>query len=108
MLKPGMFLASGDIKDAFYPVLMFPRHKKYLHIIQKGKIYQFLTIPNGYIDAMRIFNKLLKPVSGCLEELCYESSVYVDNSLFLVQTFEESLDNVLSRISLLQELGFLM
>ena len=49
MLNPDMFLASTDIKDAFYSVLIFPGHRKY-----KGKIYQFLPRPNGYIDAMQI------------------------------------------------------
>ena len=108
MLKPGMFLASIDIKDAFYSVLIFPGHRKYLRFIWKEKIYQFLAMPNGYIDAMRIFNKLLKPVFASLHELEYESSVYVDDSLSLAQTFQECFDNVLATISLLQELGFVI
>ena len=66
MLKPGMFLASIDIKDAFYSVLIFPGHRKYLRFIWKENIYQFLAMPNGYIDAIRIVNKLLKPVFASL------------------------------------------
>ena len=85
MLKPGMFLASIDIKDAFYSVLIFPGHRKYLRFIWKEKIYQFLAMPNCYIDAMRISNKLLKPVFASLHELGYESSAYVDDSLLLAQ-----------------------
>ena len=50
---------------------------------------------------MPVSNKLLKPVFASLHELGYESSVYVDDSLLLAQTFEEYLDNTLSRISLL-------
>ena len=75
VLKPGMLLASFDIKGAFYSVLIFPGHGEYLRFIWKEKIYQFLAMPNGYIDAMRIFNKLLKPVFASLHELGYESSV---------------------------------
>ena len=41
MLKPGIFLASVDIKDAFYSVLKFPGYRKYLRFIWKEKIYQF-------------------------------------------------------------------
>ena len=108
MLKPGMFLASIDIKDAFYSVLIFPGNRKYLRFIWKGKIFQFLAMPNGYIDAMRIFNKLLKPVFASLHELGYGSSVHVDDSLLLARTFQESFDNVLIAISLLQELGFVI
>ena len=32
MLKPGMFLASIDIKDAFYSVLIFPGHRILFYI----------------------------------------------------------------------------
>ena len=53
-------------------------------------------MPNGYIDAMRIFCKLPKPVFASLHELGYESSVYVDDSLLLAQTFQECFDNVLA------------
>ena len=63
---------------------------------------------NGYIDTMRIFNKLLKSVSASLHELGYESFLYVDDSLLLTLTFQECLDNVLSTISLLQEPGFVI
>ena len=74
-----IFLASIDIKDDFYSVLIFPGHRNYLRFIWKGKNYQFLVMPNGYIDGMRIFNKLVKPVFASLHELGYESSVYVDD-----------------------------
>ena len=52
MLQLGMFLASVDVKDAFYSVLIFPGHRKYLRFIWHGKICQFLATPNGYIDAI--------------------------------------------------------
>ena len=53
-------------------------------------------MPNGYIDAMRLFCKLPKPVFASLHKLGYESSVYVDDSLLLAQTFQECFDNVLA------------
>ena len=106
ILKLGMFPVSPNIKDIFYFALIFPRHTKYLHFTRKGTIYQLLTMPNGYINVIQVFNKLLKPPFGSLHKIGYESSVYVDVSLFLGEIFEERLGNVLSAISLLQELGF--
>ena len=47
MLKPGMFLVPIYIKDAFYSVLIFSVHRKYLGFICKQKVYQFLAMPNG-------------------------------------------------------------
>ena len=108
MLKAGMFLASIYNKDAFYSVLIFPGHRKYVRFVWKGIIYQFLAIINGYINARQIFNKLPKPLFASLHELVHESSTYVDYSLLLVQTYEECFDNVLSTRSLLQELGFVI
>ena len=57
---------------------------------------------------MRFLNELYKPVFASFLELAYESSFYVDGSLSLAQIFEECLDNELSTISLLQELGFVI
>ena len=48
MLKPDMFLASIDIKDAFYSVLfhLLSGDRKYVRFVWKGKTYQFLAMPN--------------------------------------------------------------
>ena len=90
-------------------VTQFIRKKrKYVRFIREGKIYQFLAMLNGYTDAIQIFNKLVKPVFVYLYKLCYESSVYIDNTLLLAQTFEECFDYVLTTISLSQELGFVI
>ena len=106
ILKLGMFPVSPNIKDIFYFALIFPGHTKYLHFTRKGPIYQLLTMPNGYVNVIQVFNKLLKPPFASLHKIGCESSVYVDVSLFLGEIFEERLGNVLSAISLLQELGF--
>ena len=53
---------------------------------------------------MQVFNILLKPAFAFLHETGYESSVYVNVSLLLVQIFEECLGNVLSTIPLLNTL----
>ena len=102
MLKPGMFLSPIDIKDAFYSALIFLRYRKYLRFVWNTKIYQF------YLNAMQIFNKLLKPVFVSLYEFGYELSVYMYDSLLLALKFEECFDNVFSTISLLQELGYVI
>ena len=73
--------------EVLFTLSIFPEYRKYLQFIWKGKIYQFLAMSNGYIDAMQIFNKLLKPVFASLLELAYESFVYVDDGLLLAQTF---------------------
>ena len=97
-LKPGMFLASIDIKDPFYSVLIFPT----IHL-ERENLWVF-----RHAWWLYWCHKLLEPVFASLHELGYESSVYVDDSLVLVQTCQECFDNVLATVSLLQELGFVI
>ena len=56
-----MYLASLEIKDAFYAVLIYEPHRKYLKFTWLNKAYQFIVIPSGYVDVMRLFSKILKP-----------------------------------------------
>ena len=108
MVRPGAYLASIDIKDAFYSVAIHPSHKKYLKFMWTCDSFQFKAMPNGYADAMRVFTKLLKPVFSTLRELGYESVIYVDDSLLQGDTFNECMENVLTTLNALQDLGFVI
>ena len=65
-------------------------------------------MPNGYCDAMRVFTKLLKPPFAALRENGHESVIFVDDSLLIVDTHEECYDNILAKLILLQDLGFVI
>jgi len=106
MITPGCYLASIDIKDAFYSVPIHTDHRKYLKFKWKGTIYQFDVMPNGYLDAMRVFTKLLKPVFARLRELGHQSVIYVDDGLLKGDTEVECTDNVRATTALLEILGF--
>ena len=108
MIKPGAYLASIDIKDAFYSVPINEGHKKYLKFMWQGNAFQFKAMPNGYIDATKVFTKLLKPVFSTLRELGYESVIYVDDSLLQGDTAQECRDNVVATLDALQQLGFIV
>ena len=108
MVRRGHFLASIDIKDAFYSVPINEDHKKYLKFAWNGKLFQFCAMPNGYCDAMRIFTKILKPVFATLREQGYESVIYVDDSLLQGETFQECLDNIMATLECLESLGFVI
>ena len=42
MKKPGMFLASLDIKDAFYSISVQKKHQKFLSCLLKGKKFSLM------------------------------------------------------------------
>ena len=46
-------------------------------------------MPNGYVDAMRVFNKIMKPPFAYLREQVMPSVVYVDDTLLGGDTFED-------------------
>jgi carbamoylphosphate synthase large subunit len=41
MMKPRCYMASIDLKDAYYCVPVNPEHQKYLKFMWKGRLYQF-------------------------------------------------------------------
>ena len=108
MVRRGSYLASIDIKDAFYSVPINEGHRKYLKFSWDGNIFQFCAMPNGYCDAMRVFTKILKPVFATLREEGHESVIYVDDSLLQGDTFQECLDNIMATLGMLQSLGFVI
>ena len=61
MIKPNTHLALLNIKDAFCTVPIYEPHRKYLKVMWLNKAYQFIVMPSGCVDAIRVFNKILKP-----------------------------------------------
>ena len=106
MITPNCCLASLDIKDAFCTVPIYEWHKKYLKFLNAGIAYQFEVMPNGCLDAMRVFTKILKPLFSCLREQSHSSVIYVDDSLLAGDTCRDCLDNVHETKLLLEGLGF--
>ena len=102
-----MFLASLNIKDAFYSISVQKAHQKFLKFLLKGKALQFNAMPSGYMDAIRVFNKVLKPPFAHLREQGLSSILYVGDTLLGGDTFEECLDNVFSTLTCLEGFGFL-
>ena len=106
MIKPGAFMASVDLKDAFYSVPIHPEHQKYFKFFWNGNYYQFAAMPNGYGPAMTIFTKILKPPFSNLCTQGLLSVVYVDDTYLQGDTYDECLHNVTSTLNLLTSLGF--
>ena len=98
MVKPNCYLASIDIKDAFYSVPIRSAHNKYLKFMWVGQSYQYNVMPNGYVDAMRVFTMILMSVFAYLREQGYTSVVYVDDSLLYGRTYEQCKEDILTTL----------
>ena len=105
-LKPNMYMASVDLKDAFYSVPVAKKHQKYLMFIFKDKTYKFVTMPNGYGPAMRLFTKILKVPFSHTRTIGLISVIFVDDSLLFGEDAAQCNHNVNTTISILRQLGF--
>ena len=60
MIRPRAWMASVDLKDAYFSIPIYVKHQKYLKILWNTP-YKFTALPNGYGPAMRRVTKMLKP-----------------------------------------------
>ena len=79
MVQKGVWMASVDLKDAFFTMPINVHDQKYLKFIW-DRPYAFAAIPNGYFDAMRVFIKIFKPAFTVLRQSGHLSCVCVDDS----------------------------
>jgi len=105
VVKPNAFMASIDLKDAFYSVPIYKEHQKYLKFFHK-KLYKFVCLPNGYGPAMRVFTKITKVPFSHLRKNGHISVVFVDDSYLQSNTYEECMTNIHDTVKLLELLGF--
>ena len=108
LIKPNCFMASIDLKDAYYSVPIAQAHQKYLKFQWEKKLYAFTCFPNGLAFCPRKFTKLLKPVYSVLRQLGRVLSPCIDYSYLQGDNYYGCLGNVLDTIRLLYYLGFLI
>lgn len=106
LMTQGCYMASVDIRDAYYTVPVAPEHQNYLKFLWRDKLYQYTCLPNGLASAPRIFTKLLKPVFKVLREEGHLSSSYIDDCYLQGDSFDECRVNVRDTTLLFEKLGF--
>ena len=79
LIRPGVYIASIDLEDAFYSVPVHRNHQAYLTFFVEEYL-KIACMPNGYGPAMRIFTKISKIPFSILREKGFLSVVYVDDS----------------------------
>ena len=106
LIRPGCFMASVDLKDAYYSIPIAEEDRKLLMFQWKGKYYQFTCLPNGLSSAPRIVTKILKPVYACLRSVGHTCMGHIDDSLLIGQSFNSCHRNILDTVCLFTNLGF--
>lgn len=108
ILTRGCWMATLDLKDAYFLVPIFPSHRKYLRFQFMGKLYGFNCLPFGLNCAPYVFTKLMKPVLSYLRNMGYLSVLYLDDFLLVGISKQDCTANINSTIKILQTLGFII
>ena len=105
LMSPNCYMASIDLKDAYYSVSIDTNHRKYLRFIWKNQLFQFTCLPNGLSSAPRIFTKLMKPAYSTLRCKGFENVGYIDDTYLKGSTLHDCEMNVSSTVKLFTDLG---
>ncbi len=108
LIQKDMFLATIDIKDAYYFIPVAHEDRKYLKFRWKGKLFQFTCLPFGLSTAPRIFTKVLKVVAKYLRVQGVICSIYLDDWLILAHNNNQCAKSVKLTLDLLCSLGFVI
>ena len=107
LMKPGCFMTSIDLRDAYYSVPVSPTYRKYLKFLWRDQLYQFTCLHMGLSSSPRIFTKVMKPVFAHLRSewghCCFG---YIDDSIYLEDTQQLAETSTLHATQLLTRFGF--
>lgn len=106
LISSGAFMASVDLKHAYYSVKIAEEQQKYLCFKWAGKIYQFTCLPNGASAGPRLFTKLLKPIFSFLRLKGYTITSFIDDTLMCSKSVEDCVACLKDTVEILQNVGF--
>ena len=105
LMSPNCYMASIDLKDAYYSLSIETNHRKYLRFIWKNQLFQFACLPNGLSSAPRMFTKLMKPAYSTLRCRSFENAGYIDDTYLKGSTFHDCEPNVSTTVKLFTDFG---
>ena len=108
MMRKDCFMASVDLKHAYYSVPVAENFRKFLKFEWKGQLYRYTCLPNGLACCPRMFTKLLKPVYASLRASGHLSVSFIGDSYLQGSSLEECQDNIDHTVKLFKSLGFVV
>jgi len=106
--KKGDFMVKLDLKDAYFTVLVWKGHQKFLRFIWKETLWEFACLPFGLASAPRTFTKIRKPVVATLRNLGIRLIIYLDDLLILADSEQTARLHLATAMNLLESLGFII
>ena len=79
LVSKDCFMASIDLKDAYFVDLVASEQRKFHRFFCEGKLYQFCCIPFGLSPVPRVITKLMTPAMLVFRRMGQESEEYIDD-----------------------------
>ena len=108
LLHQGIWQTVWTSLMPFFHVPIHPSHRKFFRFCFQNKFYQFRAMPFGYDSAPCIFTKLTRPIALFCRQKGIRILFYLDDSLILAQSRDQSLAHRDFVLDLLASLGFLV
>lgn len=108
LLSKDVYMATIDLKDAYFFVPIHKSCRKYLRFRFDGKLYEFTCLPFGLCSAPFIFTKLIKPVLAYLRSEGHSLVAYLDDLWCVADDYVSCLNTITNIVSTIERLGFII
>ena len=107
-VREGDFLASLDLKDAYFQIPIHRSSRKLLRFTSEGTVYQFQALCFGLSTAPQVFTRVFAVVSAWAHSHGTRLLRYLDDWLVLSSSEREAKQAVQSLLSLCHTLGIVI
>ena len=107
-VREGDFLASLDLKDAYFQIPIHPSSRKLLRFTSEGTVYQFRALCFGLSTAPQVFTRVFAAVSAWAHSHRIRLLRYLDDWLVLAFSEQKARQAAWSLLSLCHSLGIVI
>lgn len=107
-LRRNDWMASIDLKDAYFHVPIHPDSRKFLRFCIQGRCYQYRVLPFGLSTSPRVFTKFLAPIMASLRLQGIRIFPYLDDLLFTAESKPLLLEHLQIALRFLTQAGFIV
>ena len=104
-VREGDFLASLDLKDAYFQIPIHGSSRKLLRFMSEGTVYQFKALCFGLSTAPQVFTRVFAAVSAWAHARGIRLLRYLDDWLVLSSSEKKAKESIRELLSLCRTLG---
>ena len=107
-VREGDFLASLDLKDAYFQIPIHGSSRKLLRFMSEGTVYQFKALCFGLSTAPQVFTRVFAAVSAWAHARGIRLLRYLDDWLVLSSSEKRAKESIRELLSLCRTLGIVI